>query len=416
MKNAVTVKSSKKEALFKSAGKVFSESLLEMIREKGHDFLEGSREGSYVFDTDGARYLDCHTSAGTFNLGRRNPVIAGRLKQAMYETDQGNFVMPSQEKALLAQRMSAFMPENLDCVLFGVTRGESMDAACKLARGFTKRSGLITVDNGCYGETGFALSISARKGKEQFGQLIPNVKVIPFGDIDSAKASLSPNTAALIMEPIQAENHCRRAEKSYYTVIRSLCDKHGVKLIFDETASGFGRTGRKFFLEYIDVTPDILIVGEAITSGIFPMTAMVFTPELKGFFDEHPLIHLCTFGGHDLGCRVAMAALDEYDRHLPWDNARNLGDRLHKDLAILVKKYPDLIESVRGKGLLITMRFSSPKTARLFCNLARKNNLLVDTGKIDSASVIIRPSLLITEEEAQEILDKVSDTIKDMGK
>jgi putrescine aminotransferase len=416
MKNAAKMKSSEKDALYKSAGKVFSEGLLEMIREKGHDFLEGSREGSYVLDTDGTRYLDCYSSAGTFNLGRRNPAIVGRLKRAMYETDQGNFVMPSQEKALLAQRLSAFMPENLNCVLFGVTRGESMDAACKLARGFTRRSELITVDNGCYGETGFALSLSARKGKEQFGRLIPDVKVIPFGDIESAKASLSTNTAAFIMEPIQAENHCRRAVKSYYTGIRSLCDKHGVKLIFDETASGFGRTGRKFFFEYIDVTPDILIVGESITSGIFPMTAMIFTPELKGFFDEHPLIHLCTFGGHDLGCRVAMAALDEYDRHLPWDNARNIGARLHKDLTGLVIKYPDLMESVKGKGLLITLRFSSPETARLFCNLARKNNLLVNTGEIDPASIVIRPSLLISEEEAQEILDKVSDTIKDMGK
>ena len=154
------------------------------------------------------------------------------------------------------------------------------------------------------------------------------MKTVPFGDAQAAESAVSGRTAAFIMEPIQAENGCREAEKAYYAKIRSLCDRHGAKLIFDETQSGFGRTGSRFFFEQTGVEPDILIVGEAITGGIFPMTAMVFTPELKEFFDVHPLIHLCTYGGHDIGCRVAMSALDEYDRECPWDNARQRGTKL----------------------------------------------------------------------------------------
>jgi len=399
MKKAVSRKQTGRDDLIATAKRVFSKGYVDTVQEVGHDFLEAGREGSYIFDDEGKRYLDCITSAGTFNLGRKNPAIAARLKKAVSETDQGNFVMPSEEKALLARRIAEFVPGNLSCVLFGVTRGESMDAACKLARGFTERAELITVDGGCYGESGFALSLSDRKGKEQFGALIPDVRVVPFGDIKAAQSAVSTRTAAFIIEPIQAENGCRQADKAYYSQIRSLCNQYGVKLIFDETQSGFGRTGSRFFFEHIGVEPDILIMGEAITSGLFPMTAMVFTPELKGFFDMHPLIHLCTFGGHDLGCRAAMAALDEYERENPWGNAREIGAKLLKDLGGLAGKEAHL-KSVAGKGLLISLKFGSEETARAFCIRARENGFLADTGAVDGSCVLLRPSLLITLEEA----------------
>jgi acetylornithine/succinyldiaminopimelate/putrescine aminotransferase len=412
MKNSATHNAVSKEDIFKDAEKVFSVSLLNLLREKGHDFPEQGYSGSILNDSDNNSYLDCCTSSATFNLGRRNAAIVERFKEAIYETDQGNFVMPSQEKALLSRKISAFVPGNLDCVLYGVTRGESMEAACKLARGFTGRSDLITVNGGCYGESGFALSLSERKGKEQFGQLIQSVKVIPWGDIEAARRVIGPKTAAVVMEPIQTENHCRTADKSYYAQVRELCDKTGAKLIFDETQSGFGRTGTKFFFEQIGVTPDILIIGEAITSGMFPMTAMVFTAELKGFFDIHPLIHLCTFGGHDLGCLVAMTALDEYNRLKPWDNAAHWGDVLLKELSSLAKKNSGKVLSVAGKGLLISLKLANQSLALKFCLAARKAGLLVNTGSVDPSTILIRPNLLINKEETDKILDIVARTLQ----
>lgn len=407
MKKDIATKQTDRDMLFAAAEKVFSKGLVDGIRERGHGFLEAGGEGAYVFDTDGnRRYLDCSSSAGTFNLGRKNRPIAARFKKALFETDQGNFVMPSEEKTLLARRIAEFVPGNLSCVLFGVTRGESMEAACKLARGFTKRPGLITVSGGSYGESGFALSLSERKRKEQFGALIPDVRVVPFGDVQAAESAIGNQTAAFVMEPIQAENGCRAAEKAYYARLRSLCDRHGAKLIFDETGSGFGRTGARFFFEQTGVEPDILIVGEALTGGIFPMTAMIFTPELKQFFDAHPLIHLCTFGGHDLGCRVAMAALDEYDRECPWDNARDTGEILLRSLGRLAGK-KGALESVAGRGLLVSLKFASGEVARAFCVRAGEHGLMAETGKVDGSCVPLRPSLLIGKEETSFITDAV---------
>ncbi|MFA5100343.1 MAG: aspartate aminotransferase family protein [Candidatus Omnitrophota bacterium] len=411
MKKSATQNAVSKEDIFRDAEKVFSVSLVNLLRGKGHDFLEQGYAGTTLNDSDGNRYLDCCTSNGTFNLGRRNAAIVARFKEAIYETDQGNFIMPSQEKTLLARKISGFVPGNLDCVLYGVTRGESIEAACKLARGFTGRPDLVTVDGGCYGESGFALSLSERKGKEQFGMLIPSVKVIPWGDAETAAQAIGQKTAAVVMEPIQAEHHCRTADKSYYAQIRALCDKTGAKLIFDETQSGFGRTGTKFFFEQIGVTPDILIIGEAVTSGMFPVTAMVFTPELKSFFDIHPLIHLCTFGGHDLGCLVAMEALDEYNRLNPWDNAKQIGDILIKGISSQAAKNSDKVISVAGRGLLISIKLADNNMALKFCAAARNAGLLVDTGSVDTSTVLIRPSLLICRYEADKILDIVAKTL-----
>lgn len=391
--------------LFHEAERVFSRSYVDLLRGKGHDFLEQEGKGSCLADSDGKECLDCYTSGGMYNLGRRNEAITSRFIKAIDETDQGNFVMPSDYKALLARRLAAFVPGTLDCVLFGVTRGESMDAACKLARGFTSRPELVTVDGGIYGECGFALSLSERQGKDQFGGLIPGVKTVSFGDVDAARKAVTSRTAAFVMEPVQAENHCRMADAGYYRQIRALCDANGAKLIFDETQSGFGRTGTRFFFEQTGVQPDILIIGEALTSGMFPMTAMVFTPELKRFFDVHPLIHLCTFGGHDLGCLVAMAALDEYDRLAPWDNAAGLGKRLMEDLSTLAAGTPGKIVSIAGKGLLISIKLPSGDLALKFCAAAKQAGMLVNTGRQDGTTVLIRPSLLVSNEEEDRIVD-----------
>ncbi|HOS96036.1 MAG TPA: aspartate aminotransferase family protein [Deltaproteobacteria bacterium] len=411
MKKTAATKKAGTSDIFEQARKVFSGSYVDMLRAKGHDLLEQEGNGSFLIDSDGNRYLDCCTSGGSYNLGRRNEVIAGRFMKAVYETDQGNFVMPSDYKALLARRISAFVPGRLDCVLFGVTRGESMEAACKLARGFTARPGFVTVDGGRYGESGFALSLSDREGKEQFGGLIPGVSTVPFGDVEAARKAITPNTAAFILEPVQAENHCRTADAAYFRQLRVLCDAAGAKLVFDETQSGFGRTGTRFFFEASGVEPDILIFGEAVTSGMFPMTAMVFTPELKRFFDIHPLIHLCTFGGHDLGCLVAMAALDEYERLEPWKNAALQGDVLMRGLTACAARHAQTLVSVAGRGLLRSLKFASEELARAFCRGARHNRLLVDTGKVDRTAVLIRPSLLVTDDEAAAIIDGVTKTL-----
>lgn len=400
------------DRILNDAEQVFSKAMVRHLKSTGFDIIEERREGPNLVDLQGRRYLDCFSSAATYNLGRRNQEIVDELLKAIRETDQGNFLVISEEKADLSAKLADFMPQSLDCFLFTVTRGEGMEAACKLARGFTGRGELITVDGGWYGHTGFSFTLSERRDKDQLGCLIPDVKVIPFNDIGAAEKDISSRTAAVILEPIQVENHCRQVEEAYLRELRTLCDKNGALLILDESQTGFGRTGYKFAADFYNVYPEIMVIGEAMSGGMFPMCAMVFTERVKRFFDEHPLIHLCTFGGHDIGCRVACKALEIYEKAKPWENAGLQGDKLLRKLKDTVKKSPHVNEA-KGMGLLISILFESEEIARKFCSAAKNREVIFCQGEVERASVLIRPVLTISDQEVEIITGCISRVLEE---
>ncbi len=377
-------------------------------------FMEARAGEQYVFDADGRRYLDCHTSAGAFNLGRANPDLQEQLKNAARELDQGNFVMVSAEKARLANKLAQFMPGTLECSLFTVVRGEAFDAACKLARGFTGRPELVSVEGGWHGQTGFAASLSHGCGQYAHAPQLPGTKTVALDDQDKVKQQVNGRTAAVIFEPVQAENHCRAINKATAQYLRKLCDAVGALLIVDETQTGFGRTGRKFAFEGLGIQPDIALLGEALSGGMFPMTAMVFTKRVKSFFDAHPLIHLCTFGGHDVGCRVACRALELYEAQKPWQNAAEREGQLGDGLRRLASAHGDIVESVRGRGLLWSLRTTSPEQADGLCRSALQNNVLAMPGRVDAATVLIRPPLTITKDQIDALVEALGSALAGM--
>ena len=375
--------------------------------------LEGKRAGAHLFDTDGRKYVDGDSSSGTFNLGRRHPELAEELKRAMRATDQGNFPIISEEKALLAEALGSFVPGALECSLFGVTRGEAFDAACKVARGFTKRPGLVTVDGGWYGQTGFALSLSQRADRHLFEPLVPNVKVVPFGDPEAMDRAMGMDTAAVFLEPMQAENGCRAADAAYARRVAELCRSWGALLVFDETQTNFGRTGTPFYFERLGVEPDMLILGEALGGGMFPITVTMMTPRVNEFMNEHPLIHLSTFGGSDVACCVARTALDIYRREEPWKNAKAMEHGLRSAFSSLAGDYPSLLLGVQGAGLLLSLKTPSEQTAKRLCQACLHRGLLVAPGKVAKNTVIVRPSLLISEDEAGELVAALDLALRD---
>lgn len=400
------------EDLYNEAKLLFSEGMVEHLSAGGLDIIESHGEGIYLYDINGKQFIDCYSGASTFNLGRKNMAATNALKSAVHQTDCGNFILVSEEKATLATKLAGFISGDLSCVLFTVVRGEAMDAACKLARGYTGKTELISVDGGWYGDTGFALGLSERPDKNQFGRLIPEQTIVEFNNIEAAEKAIKKNTAAFILEPVQAENGCRTADKKYLQELKKLCRRSGTLLIFDETQTGFGRTGYRFAKDYYGVDPDILLFGEAVTAGVFPMTGMVFTPAVKTFFDLHPLIHLCTFGGHDVGCRVAADMLDIYDEKCPWKEAGNSGGILMGHLRQLQQEHPDIIASVEGVGLLNAMGFKDQDLARAFCVAARNNGLFVVQGLVAKESVVFRPSLTITHGEMDLLMETITDVTK----
>ena len=374
---------------------------------------EGKRMGIYLFDTKGKRYIDCYCGAGMFNLGRHVQELSNTLQEHADKSDQGNFVLISQEKALLASKLISFIPARLNGVFFSVGRGEAMDFACKLARGYTGRTQLITVDGAYYGETGFSVSLSDGDKKKSFGQ-IPDIATIPFGNIQALEERVTTKTAAVITETIQVENACRSASEGFFKIMRKVCDKTGALMVLDETQTGMGRTGKKFAFEHYGVEPDICVIGEALGAGIFPIAATAFTKHVQKFMHAHPLIHLSTFGGHDLGCRAAYAALELYETIKPWENAATVGAKLWEELALVQKQYPSKILSVHGKGLAIAVTLRNEDMAQKAVTKLIKEGIFAATGKVAGDAIILRPALTITMSNAQAIVKGIQKVMKSL--
>jgi len=296
--------------------------------------------------------------------------------------------------------------------MFSVVRGESMDFACKLARGYTGRQELCAVSGSWFGHTGFSMSLAQRKDKNDFGTLIPRCSTIPFGDLEAAEKAISKQTAAVMLEPLQVENHCQGATDEYLRGLRQLCTKKGALLVFDETQSGLGRCGKKFFYEYSGVEPDVLIIGESLGGGMFPIAATVFTAKANKFMNTHPLIHLSTFGGSDLGCRVGIKALEIYERTKPWENAATIGVTLLEGIRNIQKKHPDKIKSVRGCGLAISIDTGSADNATMFCKKASTAGIIVSAGEVADNTVLVRPTLIIDEDTVTEILKAIAAAVQ----
>ena len=379
-----------------------SSSGLSQLRATGADFIETSRDGVTITDATGRKLLDCVGGSNIFNLGRRPNRVALALEQALDATDQGNFPMISVEKAKLARGLVDFVPGRLDRVLFSVTRGEAFDAACKICRGATARPRLVALGGSWFGETGFALSLSSGPGPARFAPLVPDTRIIPFADSE-ALAEITEQTAAVFLEAVQVENHCRSIESDFLARLVERVRLVNALLVFDETRTGFGRTGRRFAYTGFDVTPDVVLVGEALGGGMFPIAATLFGPRIGSFLDDHPLIHLSTFGGSDLGCFVASRCLEIYETDKPWSAANRMAPLLEAMFGrIIAARFPS-VQSVQGKGLAWSLRLECADSVDPFLKRLASNGVFARRQLVDNASVLFSPPLVFDGKDVRTL-------------
>jgi len=376
----------------------------------GLDILEHRREGCYVWDTDGRRYIDCYNGAGVFNVGRANPVIRDALIEAAATDDIGDFLLISEAKALLAAKLAEITPGDLNCVMYGVGGGEANDYAIKLARGVTGKPTIITMERAYHGHTGFSLAaIGRERYQAPFLPMVPGFTRVPFNDLVALEHAISKDVGAVMLEPIQGEGgiHCATAE--FLRGARDLCDRRGALLVFDEVQTGFGRTGRMFFAEHYGVVPDIMTLGKSMSGGYYPISAAVFSPRLNDFNVRNPYIHLSTFGGSDIGCRVAMATIDYIRRERLCERADEMGELLIRRLRSTSERHPGILREVRGMGLMIGLQFADdthgPTMSQM---LARRGVIAIYSGNETS---VMRLMLALVADRA--VVDQVADAIED---
>jgi len=383
-----------------------SPGLIDVLEIANIVIVEGKREGPYLWDLDGTRYLDCITGAGIHNVGHRNPDVIAALVKALEERDCGNFFLIQRERAELAEKIAQITPGDLKYSYFNDCGSAANDFAMKLARGYTKRAGIIHAHNGYHGMTGFSLSACGRDiYKKDFEPLIPGFTEVPFNDIDAMKNAVTEETAAVILEPIQGEGGVMVPSDDYLPAVREICDSHGALLILDEVQTGWGRTGKMFCCEHWNVVPDIMTVAKSLGGSVYPVAATIFREKLYSFMEKNPLVSPSTFGGNPIATSVGLATIKYIEEHDLVGNAARMGAILMEKLRAVQAKHPEMVTEVRGKGLMVGMEFCDKMVGPVMTYQLSQDGVLVIFSANNPRVVRIMPSLVINEDQVRFLAD-----------
>lgn len=406
--------SQRKEKVLKEFAARINPSRVRVLKSAGLDIVEGRREGPYVWDLTGTRYIDCMTGAGSFNVGRRNPMILDALKKALDQYDIGGFLFMSEPKVDLARKLSEISPGGaLGCVTYGCGGGESIDFSIKLARGFTMRPKVVTAHKSYHGHTGFALSGIGRDAyRKPFEPLMPEFIRVDYGDADALAKAADDRTACVLLEPIQGEGGINIPPDGYFRKVREICDRTGALLIADEIQTGFARTGKMFCMEHTGVAPDIMVVGKSLGGSVYPITAAVYKEELQDFLFTNPMIHFSTFGGADLGCIVGLAVIRYIEEHDLCGHALRMGSLFEDGYRKLREKYPSVLAEHRRRGLMMGLQYTQESMGpRMSAELSKRGVIAVFSGN-DPRVMRIMPSLVLQAEDVRFVLDALDESMK----
>jgi ornithine--oxo-acid transaminase len=340
-----------------------------VLKTIGFDRVWTRAEGQYLFDEDGARYLDMLGGFGMFNLGRNNPRVRAALVEALELDTPGSVQLGvSLLPGLLAEELLNRTPERLARVLFTSSGAEAVEAALKLGRAATGRSRVVSCEHGFHGLTLGALSANGdRHFVERFGPLLPGFSQVAFGDLDALERELrSEDVALFLVEPVQGKG-VNLPPVGYLEGVQQLCRRYGTLFAVDEVQTGFGRTGRLFAFEHWGLEPDLVTVAKSLSGGYVPVGALLMAQRVyDGVFDslEHSVSHGSTFAPNDLAMAAGLATLRELDDARLIARAARLGDLLLERTREVATEH-DVVQEVRGLGLMWAMEFGEPESGSL---------------------------------------------------
>lgn len=408
--------------------------LADLLAKINMDKLFVRGEDCYLYDSAGNRYLDLIASYGALPFGHNPPEIWDAI-QAIHQSGEPNFVQPSYLNAAgeLAKRLISLAPTGLSYVTFTNSGAEATEAGIKLCRAATGRLRILAAKNSFHGKTLGALSATGNESYQKaFGAPVEGFDFVPYGDIEAVNDMLSRHGseyAAFILEPIQGEGGIVVPPPGYLSEVRELCTKHGILLILDEVQSGLGRTGRMFACEEEGIVPDVMLLAKALGGGMMPIGAMLSSE--NAYTEDFATKHSSTFAGNTFACRAGLAALDMLikDDSALLKQVKSNGKILKQGLIMLQNRYPHVIRSVRGRGLMLGLEFSIARDTfpgSLIGVMAEQEILtpvissyLLNTERIrvaptlNGADVIrIEPPLTITEDQCRDALDGLGRAIE----
>ncbi|TBW39291.1 aspartate aminotransferase family protein [Siculibacillus lacustris] len=369
-------------------------------------------EGVWLTTTDGETYLDMMAGIAVNALGHGHPHLVGAVKAQVEKLWHVSNLYTVPEQETLARRLveTTFA----DRVFFTNSGAEALECAIKTARrhhfvaGRPERFRIITFEGAFHGRTLATLAAGGQaKYLEGFGPKVEGFDQVPFGDEAALRAAIGPDTAAILIEPIQGEGGVRPVPRAFLTLLRELCDENGLLLIFDEVQCGLGRTGHLYAYQGYGVEPDILASAKGIGGG-FPLGACLATEDAAAGMT--PGSHGTTYGGNLLAMAAGNAVLDVVLAPGFLESVRDRGLRLKQKLAAVVDLHPTIFSEVRGEGLLLGLKCVVPANDVVAAGRARR---VLTIGAGDNVVRII-PALIVSDEEIEEAVARIEAAAHDL--
>ncbi len=358
-------------------------------------------QGVYVWDIDGASYLDATSGQGVAALGHCHPAVVAAVTAQASTLVSIHESFYSDRRAELYTLLDSITPADLSRFFLCNSGAEAIEGALKVAKLLSGRDGIVAAKRAFHGRTTGALSMTwTPKYRKPFQQWLPTVNHVAFNDIDAAVEAITPETAAVVVESVQGEGGVHPAEVDYLQALRERCDKTGAMLIIDEIQTGFGRTGKWFGFEHAGILPDIVALAKAIGGGL-PMGAVCWRAA------HGPIArasHGSTFGGNPLACAAAIATLTTIRDEGIVERVRSNGDWLINELQQLNLRG---VRNVRGRGLMVGLELRGRVTPVL--KALQECGVLALPAGLNTLRLL--PPLIISRDELSLVIDALNEVL-----
>ena len=343
--------------------------MVRVLKTIGYDRVYTRAEGPHLYDDQGHRYLDLLSGFGVFALGRNHPTVIQALQDVLVSQLPDMVQMDvSLLSGILAEKILARCPERINRMFFCNSGAEAVEAAIKFSRYTTKRDRILYCEHGFHGLTLGALSLNGEQVfREGFGPLLPDCSAVPFNDLTALEAALkNRDVAAFMVEPIQGKGVNIPAD-DYLPEAARLCARYGTLLVMDEIQTGIARTGKFWAMEHWGVEPDMILMAKALSGGFIPVGGVAMTQSIMdAVFNrmDRAVVHGSTFSKNNMAMAAGIATLQVIEDEKLIDNAARIGNELLTGINAMTERY-ELLQAVRGKGLMLALEFGSPRSLSL---------------------------------------------------
>ncbi len=371
--------------------------------------VEVRASGCTIWDQNGKAYLDFAGGYGVFTLGHSHPRVIAAVREQMERMSLSGKTMFNPVLGLAAKRLAQIAPGDLQLSFWCNSGTEALEGAIKLARAATGRAKIVATHDAYHGKTLGALSISGREAfQTPFVPLLSDVAHVRFGDAAALDDALR-DAAAFVVEPVQGEGGVNVPPLGYLRAVREACDRAGALFIADEVQTGLGRCGYLFACERDEVVPDVMTLAKGLSGGIVPVGAFIARPDVwNRAYAKQPLVHTSTFGGSEIACAAAMAAIDVLVDDDLVANARARGEQLLDGARAIALEYPQVIREVRGLGLLVGVELTNEGYGGWIIPEMLKAGVTAAWTLNQQRVIRLEPPLIVTEGEVDLALRALS--------